>query len=168
MDVTFATKRASVVALGLMVCVGLANATAEEQADRRTYTWSAELVEFDPESAAATVRARLVERSDAKWLETASEGERMTLTWSGISWASAIRHLSIDEGAEADSMSMPVEFVALSDDGVYVDFRVPVPVDDRERIGELEPGRWITATAIRPAATWHESVTQMRAFTDVS
>lgn len=168
MDVTFVAKRASVVALGLMAWVGLANAATEAQENRKTYTWSAELVDFDPASAAATVRARLVERDDAKWLETATEGQRMMLTWSGISWASAIRDLSFDQGVEADSMSMAVEFVGLSDDGVYVDFRVPVPVDDRERISELEPGRWITATAIRPATTWHESVTQMRAFTDVS
>ena len=168
MDVTFVAKRASVVALGLMAWVGLASASTEAQADRKTYTWSAELVEFDSASAVATVRARLVERDDSKWLETVTEGEHLSLTWSGISWASAIRHLSVDAGVEADSMSMPVEFVALSDDGVYVDFRVPVPVDDRERISGLEPGRWITATAIRPATTWHESVTQMRAYTDVS
>ncbi len=168
MDATLIAKRASVVALGLMAWAGLADAAMGTDDDRVSYSWSAELIEFDAENSMATVRARIVSRDGAEGLEDVAEGERLMLTWSGITRAAGIRSLSADLNVESDRMSMPVEFIALSDDGVYVDFRVPVPASDRERISELEPGRWITATAIRPAETWHDGVTQMRAFTDVS
>ena len=155
------------LAVGLLAWAGMNNAAAlGTDAAKETYTWHAELVEYDESAQTITVRSRVVDRTGIASLSELSEGDRVVLTWSGLSWATGIR--SIAPRTENERMTLPVEFVASVMDGQYVEFRVPIPSEDATRIESLTPGQWVTATSSHRPSGWDSAVRSIRAFTDVA
>ena len=155
------------LAAGLLAWANLGNAVGATAETAGTYTWHAELVHFDQSAGTITVKSRFVSNADLDALSDLSEGDRAMLTWSGISWAAGIRRITRETQTEVDRMTMPVEFVAVDDDGQYLSFRVPIPREDVPKIAALQPGEWVTATSPYAPSGWEETVASMRAFTDV-
>jgi hypothetical protein len=145
------------MAAALPIAGGVAN---------ETYTWSAELVAVDEGAKTVTVQAPLV--SDAKLeLGSLDEGDRLTLTWSGINTAAGVRHLGERAPSAEDRLVLPVEFVSTAHDDRYVRFKVAVPTDDLEKLAALTPGSWVTATSPRGGASFEEAVAELRPYNDV-
>ncbi|HEX6994749.1 MAG TPA: hypothetical protein VF339_11460 [Gammaproteobacteria bacterium] len=151
--------------LGLLGLVCSAPAAADTEKGPETYTWSAELVEFDAATRTATVKARIVGERDDVQTGSLSEGDRAMLTWSGITYGAGIRALEAGDESSFDRMSMPVEFVA-EEDG-HVVFRVQIPADDADAIAGLEAGQWVTATSAHRPGSNAEAVLSMRPYGDV-
>lgn len=161
-----AGKSGALLSLGLLALVSSGAAAAEAaQSGAETYTWSAELVDFDEANRAATVKARIVGTAENVETDALSEGEQAMLTWSGITYGAGIRALEPGDTSSFDRMSMPVEFVA-EEDGHLV-FRVRIPADDASAIGALEAGQWVTATSPHRAGEATEAVLAMRPYGDV-
>ena len=127
------------------------------------YTWSAQLVALDDASRIATVRAMLVGH-DLGDLSGYKDGDRIVLTWSGVTSASGIRCIARGETARG-RFEMPVELAAV--DGRYLEFRVPIPADHLDRIRTIEPGQWVTAMSPQPATDPARVVVSIRGFNDV-
>lgn len=158
------------LAVGLTVWPGASHAAEVAANTGATYTWHAELVAFDEAAGTITVKSRLVSNADADALSDLSKGDRATLTWSGISWATDIRSIARGIDSEHDRMTLPVEFVASenSDSGRYITFEVPIPSESAPKIAMLEPGDWVTATSPLYPSGADATVAAIRAFTDVS
>lgn len=153
-------KTAAIAALILFGVSGAA-ANVVAGATPETYTWSAKLVAYDEAEKMATVQAMVVGDGE---LTGYSAGDRIVLTWSGITTASGIRSIARGESGRG-RFEMPVEFAAI--DGRYVTFRVPVPAGSADRVKALEPGQWVTSTSPQPAPDPSTVVVEMRGFTDV-
>lgn len=131
-----------------------------------TYTWSAELVELDESARTVTVESRLVSNADVDF-DALDEGDRVTLTWSGINIAAGVRRIVDGAAPEGDLLTLPIEFVSAEGDRQYVRFKVSVPSDDLAKIASLQPGSWITATSPRRAQRFEEAVSDLRPYNDV-
>ena len=153
-------KTAAIAALILFGVSGAA-ANVVAGATPETYTWSAKLVAYDEAEKMATVQAMVVGDGE---LTGYSAGDRIVLTWSGITTASGIRSIARGESGRG-RFEMPVEFAAI--DGRYVTFRVPVPTGSIDRVKAIEPGQWVTSTSPQPAPDPSTVVVEMRGFTDV-
>lgn len=155
------------MAVGLLAWSGTNNAAElGTNAADETYTWHAELVEFDESTQTVTVKSRVVDKAGIDSLSDLSDGDRVVLTWSGLSWATGIR--SIAPHTDNERMTLPVEFVASVMDGQYVEFRVPVPSDNAAKIASLTPGQWVTATSPHRPSDWEHAISSIRAFTEVT
>jgi len=156
--------RATVAVAVLTLCA--AAGAAPETAD--TYTWHAELVAFDGATKTATLKARVVSHNEMSDWSAFTEGERITLTWSGtFSNASGVR--TIAKGTSGhDQLSMPVEFRSFDDEGKYLTFRVMIPEKHVGRISALKPGDWVTARSRHHATDPKMAVTGIRAYTDTA
>ena len=163
--------RTGLMTFGLAAAAALAlagtTATAESNTSRNTYSWSAELVAFEPQAGTMTVQARLVTEADAAALRSLDTGDRATLVWSGLNWAAGVRKVTQDAPAEGDHLTLPIEFVSTEVDDRYVRFKVPVPSVDRARIEALSEGSWVTATSPRRATSYEEGVATVRPYNDV-
>lgn len=158
-----ANRQRGLAPLGLLA---MAAALPVAGAGNDTYTWSAELVALDQAAKTVTVQAPLV--SDAKVdFDSLDEGDRLTLTWSGINTAAGIRHLGERALSAEDRLILPIEFVSGAHDNRYVRFKVAVPSDDVEKLAKLEPGTWVTATSPRGATRFEEAVADLRPYNDV-
>ena len=157
-------KRPSFIVAGLLAAAAMHAASANAAND--TYTWSAELVSVDENARTVTVQSPLVSTAEID-LGRLDRGDRVTLTWSGISTAAGIRGVTDGVSPEADWLTLPVEFVSAEHDGRYVRFTVPVPRDDLAKLASLSPGQWITATSPRRAGSHEEAVAEMRPYNDV-
>lgn len=153
--------------VGLVVTLaGLATeAVANMHGD--TYDWSAELVEFDDGADTMTVKARVEQYAGIPNLDEYSEGDRLTLVWTGRSWAAGVRDLGTNPETADEALTLPVEFVGSESDGRYVSFRVPVPADSVARVRELTAGDRITAVSPRGDADWDSGVISVRHYNDV-
>jgi hypothetical protein len=145
-----------------------AKSSAESVEAHQTYTWSAELVEFDAASNSVTVRALLVSNPESPDLSKLNAGERAMLTWSGITMAAGVRAVERGDSSSFDRMTMPIEFVASELDGRYVTFKVPVPADSAASLAKLQPGAYVTATSPMRAKNAAEAVVAIRPYNDVS
>lgn len=146
---------------------GLSAIAAADMHDDGTYDWSAELVEFDDGANTMVVKARVEQYARIPDLDSFSEGDRLTLVWTGRSWAAGVRDLGTQPEAAADALTLPVEFVGSESDGRYVSFRVPVPDESVARVSELTVGDRITAVSPRGDADWESGVTSVRHYNDV-
>ena len=155
-------------AVGLLTWAGMHSAVGATAETEGTYTWHAELVAFDEAAGTVTVKSHLVSNADIEAATGLAEGDRAVLTWSGISWAAGVRRISPESETQLDRMTMPVEFVATDDAGQYVTFRVPIPRQDVPKIAALEVGQWVTAISPHQPSGWDETVTAIRAYTDVA
>lgn len=145
------------MAAALPVTVGVAN---------ETYTWSAELVGVDEAAGTVTVQAPLVADAEVE-LGSLDEGDRLTLTWSGINTAAGIRRIAERTPSADERLTLPIEFVSGQHDNRYVRFKVAVPSDDLAKLAALQPGSWVTATSPRGAARFEEAVADLRPYNDV-
>jgi hypothetical protein len=157
-------KQPSFIVAGLLA-VGAVHATPAN-ATSDTYTWSAELASVDENARTVTVQSPLVGDAEID-LGRLDRGERVTLTWSGITMAAGIRRVTEGTAPEADWLTLPVEFVSAEHDGRCIRFTVPVPSDDLAKLAALAPGQWITATSPRRARRHEEAVAEMRPYNDV-
>ncbi|HUQ51218.1 MAG TPA: hypothetical protein VM692_03285 [Gammaproteobacteria bacterium] len=132
----------------------------------KTYTWSAELVALDEQARTLTVQSRLVSDSAVDF-DSFDSGDRLMLTWSGLNTAAGVRRLTEGAAAEADELTLPVEFVSPELDGRYVRFKVAVPSDDLAKLKAVQPGQYVTATSPRRASRWEEAVVDVRPYNDV-
>ena len=144
-------------------------ASADTGADSENlYTWSAQLVELDETAGTATVKSRVVGHADVGSLAELSEGDPVTIEWSGLTWASGVRGITPGTDTEADRFALPAEFVSTEMDGTYVTFRVPVPSDAVGRIRSVSPGEWVTLTSPHQPAGLEEAVVDARPYNDVA
>jgi hypothetical protein len=158
-------RQPRIVALGLLAMAAALPASAGSAADD-TYTWSAELVEVDQPSGTITVQSRLVSNADVDF-DALDEGDRVTLTWSGINTAAGVRRVVSGDAPDGDVLTLPIEFVSPELDERYLRFRVAVPRDDLAKVAALQPGSWITATSHRRAERFEEAVVDLRPYNDV-
>lgn len=167
-----ARMRASLPAASLVVSLAAQPALAQTDSGAQEapaqYTWSAMLVELDPNAETATVRSRIVSHAEIADLSAFSEGDRVTLTWSGFNWASGIRGLEPGADGPFGRFTLPVEFVSTELDGQYVNFKVPVPSGSLAEIESLPSGAWVTATSPHEPAGWDEAVADIRPYNDVA
>jgi hypothetical protein len=154
----------SFIVAGLLALAAVHAASATAATD--TYTWSAELVSVDENARTVTIQAPLVGNAEID-LGRLERGDRVTLTWSGISMAAGIRRVTDGAAPEADWLTLPIEFVSAEHDGRYVRFSVPVPSGDLAKLASLSPGQWVTATSPRRANSHEEAVAEMRPYNDV-
>ena len=155
-----------IAALSLVAAAAALPALADSTA-AETYTWSAELVAVDPSARTITVESRLVGNAEVDF-DDLDEGDRVTLTWSGINIAAGVRRIVDGAAPEGDLLTLPVELVSAAPDEQYVQFKVSVPSDDLAKIASLQPGSWITATSPRRTERFEEAVADLRPYNDVS
>lgn len=172
MRISETTARFSVLAAAA-VCVSLAGlwpaAHAREAgfAPDDPYEWSAALVAYDAEAGTAVLRARVNSHAELGRPAEYSDGERLTLIWSGRSWASGVRSLERDPELTPTTLSLPVEFVSVEDDGRYLNFRIAVPDDVADAIADIEVGSYVTGTSPRMATYGDTAVYSLRHYNDV-
>ena len=106
--------------------VGNAGGAANE-----TYTWSAESWQ-STNPLTITVRARAGRQRRSR-LGSLDNGDRVTLSWSGINTAAGVRRHRKRRRHPEDHLTLPVEFVRVEQDDQYVRFKVAVPADDLAR-----------------------------------
>ena len=159
------TRQPLLAALGLLALAAALPASAGNAAND-TYTWSAELIEIDQPAGTVTVQSRLVSDANVDFGDF-HEGDRVTLTWSGINTAAGVRSIARGDAAPGDSLTLPIEFVSPELDERYVRFRVAVPGDDLAKVATLQPGSWVTATSRRHAKHFEEAVADLRPYNDV-
>ncbi|HEX7079454.1 MAG TPA: hypothetical protein VF329_00370 [Gammaproteobacteria bacterium] len=145
-------------------------AFAEEgQEAAKPFHWSAELVSFDQGTKMATLKARIDSHADVAILDELSDGDPVTVRWTGISWGAGISGVTRERPNEpSDALLMPAEFVRTEMDDTYLVFRVPVPDASVAKIEALEAGNWVTAMSPRDATELADAVTEMHAYNDVS
>lgn len=143
---------------GLLASSAAVAATDSGSADE-SYTWSAELVAFDENAGTMTVRAPIEPYAGIENPASFSEGDRVTLVWTGRFWAAGVRDIVSDGDSAEGHLKLPVEFVQADEDGTHVSFRVPVPDDDASAIASVEPGDQVRARSPRSVSRWRNGVT---------
>ena len=155
-------KTSAITALILFGVSGAATDTAAMPASE-TYTWSAELVAFDEATRMATLRNSLVSYPSQD-LTGFDDGDRITLSWSGVVYASRIRAIAHGETA-GGHFEMPVEFGGV--DGHDLTFRLPIPAGQVDKVMTIESGKWVTATSPYRVRNHDGVVMHIRRFTDL-
>jgi len=167
LDATNLPKLGTIMAAAALVGAGTSAMAADVgTSSEGAYEWSAQMVDFDEAAGTLTAKARVEGYAQIEGLDGFAEGERLTLVWTGRSWAAGIRDIGPSPEIPEGALSLPIEFVASTGD--YVTFRVPVPANSVERIGELQPGDRITAHSPRgQTPPWESAVISMRHYNDV-
>jgi hypothetical protein len=132
-----------------------------------TYTWSGELVSFDPNASVITVKSRLVNEHEQQTMAQFKPGDRIVLTWSGYdSSADGIaRAAKYDAGQKLnDRFMLPVEFVGFDTTTKYLTFKFQVPAGSVGAVKAVKPGHWITATARHRPSTDAEAITAVKSY----
>ena len=133
-----------------------------------TYSWSGELVAFDPNSRIVTVKSRVVGEQALKDLPGFKSGERIVLTWSGFdTYADAISRVVRYDAAKqwSDIFTFPAEFVSYETPRQYVTFKFQVPAASVEALKPLKAGEWITAISRHRPSSEAEAITAVNAYT---
>lgn len=163
--------RLLVLAAAAILPLGLtgfaATAATAVAAEHGTYDWSATLVSFDETAGTAVFEARVESHAHIDGLDGFADGDRLTLVWTGRSWAAGIRDLARDPELAPGTLSLPVEFVASERDGEYLRFRVTVPAAAFETLAAFEPGTRVTAVSPKEPANYGSGVISMRHYNDV-
>lgn len=147
---------------------------ATDQKSAGTYTWSAELVSFDPSTRMITVKSHVDGASAIEGLDELKQGDPITLTWVGLTWGAGIRGVtrgheaSAATGASTDALTLPAEFVSTEMDDQYITYRLPIPADASGKIQALKAGDWVTATSPRHPSDPKSAVLAIRGYNDVS
>jgi hypothetical protein len=133
-----------------------------------TYSWSGELVAFDPETRIATVKSRVAGEEALREMPHFKAGDKIVLRWSGFdTYADAIsRAVRYDSSATwSDAFTFPVEFVTYESPRQYVTFKFQVPMTSVDSIKSVKPGEWVTAIARHRPASEAEAITAVNAYT---
>ena len=158
---------AAVATLSLGIAGSAVMAATALAAEHGTYDWSARLVSFDQAAGTAVLESRVEGHADIDGLDSFADGDRLTLVWTGRSWAAGIRDLARDPELSAETLSLPVEFVSSERDGEYINFRVKVPASAIGTIAAMEPGVRITGVSPKQATSFESGVMSMRHYNDV-
>jgi hypothetical protein len=142
---------------------------ANDQKPNDTYTWSAELVSFDPGSRMITLKSHVDGAAAVEGLDQLKDGDPITLTWVGLSWGAGIRGVARghESSAQSDALILPAEFVGTELDDQYVTYRLPIPASAVSKIQALKPGDWVTATSPRHSSDPSAAVMAIRGYNDV-
>jgi hypothetical protein len=135
----------------------------------KPFTWSAELVSFDPASRMLTVKSLIDKDVDITKLHDFEKGQAVTLWWTGLTQGSSIRNITDGRAASApaDALVLPVRFVGTEMNDQYVVYRLRVPPQSVPGIKALEPGDWVTAASPRHAAGPGKAVTAIHGYNDI-
>jgi len=161
----------AVVTCSLLVLFATRAAAQSVQPHSDTYSWSGELVAFDPTARTITVKSRVVGDQALTELPHFKTGDRMLLTWSGIdAYADAISRAVRDDTARKwnEPFTFAVEFVAYEPQRQYVTFKSTVPVGSVDALKAVKPGEWVTATSRHRPSSEAEAITAVRAYTAAS
>lgn len=162
-------KGAALIAGALLLGHAAFGDSASAQNRDGQFSWSAELVSFDASNRTVTLKSRLDVHADVEILDELSEGDEITLTWTGISWGAGISGVSRGAASEAsERLTMPAEFVRTEMDGDYIVYRLPVPQASVGELRELEAGAWVTGTSARNAEDLDGAVNALRPYNAVS
>lgn len=142
--------------------------TQSVQPTSETYSWSGELVGFDPNGRIITVKSRVVGDQALAELPHFKAGDRIVLTWSGFdTYADAIsRAVRFDAAKKwSEPFTFPVEFVAYEAPSQYVTFKFQVPVGSVDAIKSVKPGEWVTAMSKHRASNETEAIVAVNPYT---
>lgn len=159
---TLAGAAAMVALLGLTSVAAGAAPNSED-----TYEWSAALMSVDEAAGTAVFQARIQPYVHIDGLDSFEDGDRLTLVWSGKSWAAGIRDLGVSPSVEPDALKLPVEFVSTARDHTYLNFRVAVPAAALKDLVAMGPGARVTVLSPRKDANWRSAVVSLRQYNDV-
>jgi hypothetical protein len=138
------------------------------QPTSETYSWSGELVAFDPNGRTITVKSPVFGDQVTAELPRFNPGERIILTWSGYdTYADAIsRAVRYEAGKKwNEPFTFPAEFVAYEAPRRYLTFKFQVPAGSVEALKSLKPGEWVTATSRHRPSSEAEAITAVNAYT---
>jgi hypothetical protein len=153
------------VAIALFVLASTPTNAATQWSD--TYTWSGELVSFDPNARVITVKSRLVNEHELGTMSQFKPGDRIVLTWSGYDWwADGIARAAKYEAGQklSDRFMLPVEFVGFDTTSKYLTFKFQVPAGSVDAVKAVKPGHWITATAKHRPSSDAEAITAVKSY----
>lgn len=154
-----------------LVCAAFSQSALAADAETGRYTWSAELVSFDEQAGQATLKTHIDTRANKEDLAELSEGERITITWTGMNWGAGIAHVTPGAAADAPGpLTLPAEFVRTELDRNYLVYTVAVPEDAAARIQGLEAGDWVTGVSPKnqPGRDLSGAVIELRPYNEVS
>jgi hypothetical protein len=137
------------------------------QPTSETYSWSGELVSFDPDNYRITVKSRVVGDQALAELPRFTPGTRIVLTWSGFdTYADAIaRAVQYDAVRKwSEPFTFPVEFVAYESARQYVTFTFRVPASSIETVKGVKPGEWVTTISRHRALTETDAITAVHPY----
>jgi hypothetical protein len=137
------------------------------QPTSETYTWSGELVAFDPSTRIVTVKSPVVGDQGREQFPRFKPGDRIVLTWSGFdTYADGISRAVRYEVSKtwSEPFTFPVEFVAYEPDRRYATFKFVVPAISVHALGAVKPGGWVTTTAKHRAASETETITMVNPY----
>jgi hypothetical protein len=157
----------AIVATTCFVLAAIINVAAQSPTMSETYTWSGELVSFDPNARVITVKSRLVNEHEAGTMSQFRSGDRVVLTWSGFdAWSDGIsRATKYDAGQKlSDRFMLPVEFVAFDTTTKYLTFKFQVPAGSVDAVKAVKPGHWITATAKHRPSNEAEAIMAVKSY----
>ena len=158
---------AATAALSIGLAGSAALAATAMAAEHDSYEWSAQLVSFDEASATAVMQARVEGHARIDGLDRFADGDRLTLVWTGRTWAAGIRDLARNPELTPETLSLPVEFVSTERDGEYINFRVKVPAAAIDKLAAMDPGVRITAVSPKRTAAFDSGVISMRHYNDI-
>ena len=162
------TTRNLVLSFTLAVAAASATATGVRAAAPENYDWSAKLVSFDAAAGTAVLQERVEAHADIEGLGGFADGERLTLVWTGRSWAAGIRDLARDPELAPGALTLPVEFVSSEHDGEYINFRIKVPASAIEKLAAMDPGVRVRGESPRSGASFDNAVISLRHYNDVN
>ena len=154
--------------LSFTLAVAAASATAARAAAAENYEWSAKLVAFDAAAGTAVLQERVETHADIAGLDGFTDGEPLTLVWTGRSWAAGIRDLAREPELAPGALTLPVEFVSSERDGEYINFRIKVPASAIEKLAAMEPGVRVRGESPRSGASFDDAVISLRHYNDVN
>ena len=165
MSISDTTRR---LILSFTLLAAAAGTSGARAATEETYQWSAQLVSFDAGSRTAVLEERVESHADITGLDGFADGDRLTLVWTGRSWAAGIRDLAQEPRLEPGTLTLPVEFVAAVRDGEYLRFRIRVPADAVERLAAMDPGVRVRGESPRSGGSFDEAVVTLRHYNDLN
>ena len=161
----------AVVTFSLLAPFAMRAVAQSVQPSSDTYSWSGELVAFDPTARTITVKARVVGDQALADLPHFKSGDRIVLTWSGLDrYADAISRAVRYDAAKKwnEPFTFAVDFVAYESPRQYVTFKFTVPVGSVDALKAVKPGEWVTATSRHRPSSETEAITAVRAYTAAS
>ena len=152
----------------VLLAAAAAGADGARAASGETYEWSAQLVSFDAATGTAVLKERVESHADIAGLDGFADGDRLTLVWTGRSWAAGIRDLARDPELPEWALRLPVEFVASERDGEYIHFRIKVPASAVDMLAAMDPGVRVRGESPRSGGRFDEAVVSLRHYNDLN
>jgi hypothetical protein len=115
----------------------------------RSYIWYGQLIAVDEQTRTATIKAHIPAHVE-KYVDRFNAGDRLVLVWDMVGKTEAQRALALWNQEEKTSGNtgyvLPIEFVSADAPSHMVTFHLRVPKTVLQRLGSVEPGKWIKVT----------------------